>query len=444
MALISPVKTWDVRERQVDVTINNRRYNLDAGSRYPLPHGIDNDVMTSIITLALIDGVPEDRTLHTTPHELLTTAMLSSNGDYYKRLRTSLLRLFHATYMIRDGWFDAQRNKWTFESESFRFIDKVRYQEEQDLDDAEAHLTPQQPLVIVLSQDLVEQLQAGFVHLPDPNILKALRDAPARSLYHFLEGQRERHRREHREVPLELSFVLSDLAQLLALTATGTVRAGNVRRSLQDMGEALLAAKYLEALAFTGRGLAGRVTFTFPCQVLEAIADPALVGLLTQEGLAEASARQLALKFPNNIERGVRVFRIMLKTYQSRGRSVDNPRNLLAAAVRNPAKYEATMEVPEAAKPGPVPARGVPVLDPDVEEVATQREWDGLDREELAERFMGRVRLFNIRVTQDDVRTLLDLGVDLYELARRIVQAVALRQDGSLLLRQALAGELTP
>ncbi|MFD1734588.1 hypothetical protein ACFSC4_29800 [Deinococcus malanensis] len=35
MALISPVKTWDVRERQVDVTINNRRYNLDAGSRYP-------------------------------------------------------------------------------------------------------------------------------------------------------------------------------------------------------------------------------------------------------------------------------------------------------------------------------------------------------------------------------------------------------------------------
>ncbi|MDR6218936.1 replication initiator protein A [Deinococcus soli (ex Cha et al. 2016)] len=436
MGLIAANRTSKKTRRSVDVILGDRRYKLEASSSgHALPHGVDSDFLTAIFTLALESGIPDDNTLRTTPTELLRTAMITTGGRDYKRLRDSLLRIFHATYVIRDGWFDAEREKWTFKNETFRFIDKLSWEDEEDLN-AQAELTANGTLVIRLNEDVVKQLKAGYVHLPDPAVLKALRDAPSRALYHFLEAQRERERKDTGSLPGTLSFTLLGISNLLALDGDSeTPLAHNIRRDLRRMSEALHGAGCLKEAVLDGRGWNGNITFTFPDLEVQAVADPEKVDRLVEQGLLPASARQLALKFPDNVETGIRIFQSMVADYRRRGREPKDRRALLAAIVRTPDNYAQVKLLDLDDRPAPAvkpaaraaresAARESSEAYADEVEQKNRHEWDALDASTQVERFIRTVGHLKVKCPTADVTWLRAQGADLYTLQKAMTAAL--------------------
>ncbi|WP_157463904.1 replication initiator protein A [Deinococcus pimensis] len=437
MCLVLPVKTTRVKRREVDTVLRGRRYRLSVKTgEDALPHGIDNDVLTAIITLAIEYGLPEDNTIRTSGRELLKTAMFGGGGREHARLLASLLRLLNVTFVFGEGWYDAKRKRWKFERESFRFLEKVRWGDEES-ESGDVELRADAPLVIVLNTDLAEQLRAGHVYLPDPHIIRAVRDAPARSLYNFLEAHRERERLEHGVLPSSLTFELEPLAQILGIGLGSEMRSDVVRRKLGEMGSSLTSAGYLEGVSYDGRGLSANVTISFREEQVEKVLDESLVALLCAQGMNATSARHLALSYPENVRRGVAVFEVMMRQYARSGSRPRNPMGLLTLAIKNPEKYQQSTILEQGrggASVTSVAARAVDVVPLSVAEVEEEdarrereerTEWEALSVEGRVSRFVSRVSVLGVRCAQEDVALLGGAGYDLMGLWQELVRVKA-------------------
>jgi len=187
LGMIAATKRSALSTRRVDAIVGSRRYRVEAECMYGVPHGVDADVLLNIQTLFVLGGCQEDRTVTTTPYELLTLGRLGVSGASYTRLRESLRRLYGTSYFIRDGWYDATRKHWVYDNESFRLLDKLKYRDSESEDAlGESQREAGGTLTLVLSADLADQLREGHLRLNDQRILDALREPARRTLYRDL------------------------------------------------------------------------------------------------------------------------------------------------------------------------------------------------------------------------------------------------------------------
>ncbi|WP_412030564.1 replication initiator protein A [Deinococcus yunweiensis] len=109
--VISVQRSMPVTETswQVDYSIGDVMYRVQGNAFHGRPHGQDADVLLAIQTLFFRAGCPDNNSVEVTAAGLLALSGHARNGQYYTRLRDSLLRLWGVKWtMVRTLWDEKQ------------------------------------------------------------------------------------------------------------------------------------------------------------------------------------------------------------------------------------------------------------------------------------------------------------------------------------------------
>lgn len=314
-----------------EFAIDGRPYRVECAAPYGRPHGIDTDIILAIQTLFFRAGCPAHNWLHTTAYEVRSVAGLPDNGSSYKRLKESLKRLWGTGFVVGEGWFDAQRNRQVWSTDTLRYIERIRYHELDAEPEQLPGLDPSATLSIHLGEQLASSIRARHLQVLDGELLVQLEQPPARALYRLLEAHRVNAQGE-REMRLTVS--LEDWRLACGIQSE---RPELIRRALTPAHDELKAINYLTDAHVIGRGRKQQIEYVFA--EIDA-PDPALVELLIGVGLSRASASDLADKFGDRVETAVAFVR-----HRQTAARVKNPAGLVVDVLKNEEKYVLPEEV---------------------------------------------------------------------------------------------------
>ena len=312
---------------QVDYSIGDVMYRVQGSAFHGRPHGQDADVLLAIQTLFFRAGCPDNNSVEVTAAGLLSMSGHARNGQYYTRLRESLLRLWGVKWtMVRTLW-DERQGQHRGDTTATSLIAELRLVDQstgQHRPFEAREISEASPIEITLVPSFAASIRAGLFQILDGELLARLGQPQARSLYRVLQAHRVTG---DGSLASELSFALRDW-----LTACGLEdeRVDNAKRMLDLAHDRLRAEGYLHDVTFTGRGKAGQITYTFL-----AAPEPEAVELLLARGVTRPVAEALAADHPQRITPALRIIDERLKTGWK-------PRSLAASvvdAVRNPAKW---------------------------------------------------------------------------------------------------------
>ena len=314
--------TW-----QVDYAIGDVMYHVQGNAFYGRPHGQDADILLAIQTLFFRAGCPDDNSIQVMGSALLSMSGHPKTGQYYTRLRESLLRLWGVKWtMVRTRWDEKQeRHKGETTATSLiaelRLVDQATG-EHRPFETRE--LSEVSPIEITLIPSFAASIRAGLFQMLDAELLSKLGQPQARSLYRVLQAHRVT---EEGSLRSEFSFTLKDWFNACGLEAE---RTDNAKRMLDLAHERLKQEGYLHEVSYSGRGRAGKITYVF-----SAVPEPELVDQLLTRGITRPVAEALAADHPSRIKPALRVVDERLNTGWK-------PRSLAASivdAVRNPKKW---------------------------------------------------------------------------------------------------------
>ena len=312
---------------QVDYAIGDVMYRVHGNAFYGRPHGQDADVLLSIQTLFFRAGCPDTNSIEVMGSTLLTLSGHPKNGQYYSRLRESLLRLWGVKWtMVRTRW-DEKHSRHQGDTTATSLIAELRLVDQttgQHRPFEERELNESCPVEITLVPSFAASIRAGLFQILDGELLSRLGQPQARSLYRVLQA--------HRVMPDgslsgELILPLSDWLVACGLESE---RLDNAKRMLELAHERLKAEGYLHEVAFTGRGKSGQIRYAF-----SAAPEPEAVERLMERGVTRPVAEALAADHPERVVPA-------LKTIDERLSTGWKPRSLAASlvdAVRNPGKW---------------------------------------------------------------------------------------------------------
>jgi len=331
LGLIAAVRSSKQLERTSTVTVGGRRIEVKVGSLRGIPVGSDADIMLAIQTLYVLTGCPPDRTVRTTPYELLKLSTLGYGGKAYRRLREGIVRLAATHATIKDGWYDPVRGAWRSIINTFQFLDKFSYR---DLEVSGAEIEfdgDDSPLTFVLSSDVASSLLKGYLRLNDVRVLEELKEPSHRTLYRFFDA----HRLQPDGTVLgELRFETAVVAKLCGL---GT-RPDNVRRLLNDLCAELSRLKVLEHFEVIGQGAGTVWHLQFASSDSPEIQE--LISLLRANRCTPAVSEKLGRTYsPDAIRRAVRIARELEERGRHNNKPVRSLGGLTVSILENPDKY---------------------------------------------------------------------------------------------------------
>lgn len=312
---------------QVDYAIGEVMYRVNGNAFYGRPHGQDADILLAIQTLFFRAGCPDTNSIEVMGSTLLALSGHPKNGQYYSRLRDSLLRLWGVKWtMVRTRW-DEQRSRHQGDTTATSLIAELRLVDQstgQHRPFEERELSESCPIEITLVPSFAASIRAGLFQILDGELLSRLGQPQARSLYRVLQAHRVM---QDGSLSSELTLPLADW--LIACGLEGE-RTDNAKRMLELAHERLKSEGYLHQVAFTGRGRSGQVSYAF-----SAMPEPEVVERLTERGVTRPVAEALAADHPERVGAALNVIDERLGTGWK-------PRSLAASvvdAVRNPAKW---------------------------------------------------------------------------------------------------------
>lgn len=345
---------------QVDYEIGEVKYRVTGQAFNGRPHGQDADVLLAIQTLFFRAGCPDDNAVQVLGSALLNLSGHPKSGQYYVRLRESLLRLWGVKWtMVRTRWDEKQgrhRGDTTATSliAELRLVDQATG-EHRPFESRE--LSEISPIEITLVPSFAASIRAGLFQILDGELLSRLGQPQARSLYRVLQA--------HRIAPDgslvgEMTFPLGDWLSACGLEGE---RTDNAKRMLDLIHERLKQEGYLQDVSYSGRGRSGTISYEF-----FGSPEPELVDLLLDRGVTRPVAETLAADHPKRVQAALRVVDQRLNTGWK-------PRSLPASvvdAVRNPKKWG--YEAPDSPVKAPAKKKTVKTLDPEMEAPSDPRE----------------------------------------------------------------------
>lgn len=309
--------------------VDGQPYKVECIAPEGRPHGIDTDVVVAVETLYVRQGCPEDGWVHTTAFELRKLTGLPDNGENYNRIRNSLNRLWVTGFKVSQGIQEPTGRSWNVST--LRFIDELRYRENDNPVENIQVLDRKHNLHIKLGLHIAESIRQGYTSVLDGRILLQLEQPPARALYRMLEAHRitPGGKRESFTVKImdwkEACGVVSD-------------RPESIRRNLSPAHEELVAVNYLQEVKFEGRGSKQTITYVFAA---DNAPDPALVEMLIGMGFSRARATDTAQQYGDRVEEAVAFVRNRIKN----GYRVSNPAAMVFDYLRNEGKYVIPVQV---------------------------------------------------------------------------------------------------
>lgn len=315
----------------VEFAIDGRPFRVECAAPYGRPHGIDTDIILAIQTLFFRSGCPAHNWLHTTAYEIRGVAGLPDNGRTYQRLKESLKRLWGTGFVVGEGWYDAQRGRQVWSTDTLRYIERIRYHELDAEPEQLPGLDPSATLSIHLGEQLAGSIRARHLQVLDGDLLVQLEQPPARALYRLLEAHRT-DLQGQRQMVLQVN--LEDWRLACGIQSD---RPELVRRALAPAHEELRAINYLEDVEVTGRGRKQVIEYRFA--ELHA-PDPALVELLIGVGLSRVSASSLAAEHGERVE-----FAVAFVRSRQAAAKVKNPAGLAVDFLKNGDKYVLPQEL---------------------------------------------------------------------------------------------------
>lgn len=312
---------------QVDYAVGDVLYRVNGNAFHGRPHGQDADVLLAIQTMFFRAGCPDDNAIQVLASTLLSMSGHAKNGQYYSRLRESLLRLWGVKWtMVRTRW-DEKNNRHKGDTTATSLIAELRLVDQtggQYRPFEERELSEVSPLEITLVPSFAATIRAGLFQILDGELLSRLGQPQARSLYRVLQAHRVA---TDGSLASSLRFSLRDW--FIACGLEGE-RTDNVRRMLDLAHDRLKNEGYLTEVVYEGRGKSGTITYTFL-----AAPEPAVVERLLDRGVTRPVAEALAADHPQRVGAALRVIDERLGTGWK-------PRSLPASvvdAVRNPGKW---------------------------------------------------------------------------------------------------------
>ncbi|GGR19461.1 hypothetical protein GCM10008957_34960 [Deinococcus ruber] len=256
---------------------------------YLVPHGIDNDIMIGIQNMFLAAGCPTSNAVSDTANGYLRWAGLDTSGRYHKSLKESLMRLSHTNYHVERGWYTGKR----FQTVIFRHLHEIVF----DTPGPGGGFDRESRITVVLPTAIAESLRRGYIKPLDAQLLSALEQPSARTLYRLLDGSRIDPSQPDRRVDvLQMNLIAwGRRARILDLTPA------RIRRTLEAAHEELLGTRYLSSVEYAGRGVNTSITYVFAHAV--EVSDPAVYDRLTLSGVAPRMARELISKFGSDAVR---------------------------------------------------------------------------------------------------------------------------------------------
>ncbi|WP_156373042.1 replication initiator protein A [Deinococcus sp. Leaf326] len=343
----------------VEFAIDGRPYRVECAAPYGRPHGIDTDIILAIQTLFFRSGCPSHNWLHTTAYEVRSVAGLPDNGRTYQRLKEGLKRLWGTGFVVGEGWYDAQRDRQVWSTDTLRYIERIRYHEVDAEPEQLPGLDPSATLSIHLGEQLATSIRARHLQVLDGGLLIQLEQPPARALYRLLEAHRTGPQ-ERRQMTLRVN--LEDWRLACGIQSE---RPELVRRALAPAHEELRAINYLADVQIIGRGRKQEIEYSFA--ELNA-PDPAMVELLIGIGLSRVSATSLAADHGERVETAVAFVRSRQATAK-----VKNPAGLAVDFLKHEEKYILPANLSASVPPA---SHGEARLQLQVEEEATVRATD--------------------------------------------------------------------
>ncbi|GHG10510.1 hypothetical protein GCM10017783_23700 [Deinococcus piscis] len=330
---------------QVDYSIGEVMYRVQGNAFYGRPHGQDADVLLAIQTLFFRAGCPDNNSIQVMGSALLAMSGHPKTGQYYTRLRESLLRLWGVKWtMTRTRWDEKQeRHKGDTTATSLiaelRLVDQSTG-EHRPFETRE--LSEVSPIEITLIPSFAASIRAGLFQMLDAELLSRLGQPQARSLYRVLQAHRVS---SDGSLLTEITFAVKDWFNACGLEDE---RTDNAKRMLDLAHDRLKQEGYLHDVIYSGRGRAGKINYVFL-----AAPQPEMVDQLLERGITRPVAEALAADHPLRI-------RPALKVVDERLATGWKPRSLAASivdAIRNPKKWgyvasESAVKAPEKKKAG--------------------------------------------------------------------------------------------
>lgn len=298
-----------------------------ALAEYGVPHGVDNDVMTALITLFREQDDPEDGRMVSSAYNLLQLAGMDVNGAAYRLLRESLERLWTTSYQISRLWRDHRRGRYT--TVGLRIVHELEYTGSGD-----GEIDSDSALVITLAPALVNSIRAGFVRPMDPRLARLLKRRSTRAFYRLLDAKR----RDLNKPEQTVSFLQLSLLELKQICKIINEQPDKIRRSIEPAHQELLEIGYLKKVEYLGRGIKQQVAYTFNHQVTEEEPHFTFKTELEALGLKPLSLKNILGNLDTDeIRRRLAKAHLVLASYASPPR---NPASVAADVLKNPDKYE--------------------------------------------------------------------------------------------------------
>ncbi|GAA5533918.1 hypothetical protein Dalu01_02326 [Deinococcus aluminii] len=258
-----------------------------AGAGMQVPHGMDGDVLSAIMTLYYAQDHPSDRLVRTNIRELMRVAQVKQlDGKHYQIFKESLARLNRGAYSLKSAW--KRKGVAGRLDANFYILESVTgWQRDEPLIPGRE----EEDLVIGLSPHLAYSAASGYVLSTQPAVMRTLGSAAARGQYRLFEALRaDTEDPSHLNERLHLSAQeFSGYARLLG----GAQDAFRVRRIVEPALKQLHASGYLQRYEVIGRG-AG-LSFLLEFSGHGTVTDQRSVTRLGALGVTANIAQQLAL-----------------------------------------------------------------------------------------------------------------------------------------------------
>jgi len=440
-------QTYWERELMVDI-LGIQRISCKAGRDCAVPHGRDSDVVVGLVNAYIMQGMPENRTITLNVNELIRLSGLTVGGKMYAQVEESIERLYSVSYKMYDSWWDASRQNFTTSTLDFRIISRLH----RTLTTPQPNVgrfTGKSELVLTLSEEIAESIQAGHLRALDPAIYASLTQPLARTVYRTLEEMRApvghqpmaQYQVRLMDWGLHLGLFTSTAphpdkekerrnqgsAQPNAtLPPSKPPTATKVQRSLEPAHENLIAAGYLQEVEYHGRGQSLTVRYHF--NDLATMPHPKIVLELTTRGVTPARAVTLAQEFgEEHVAQAVAQF----DEIRARG-SLKNPGGMLSDLLANPSKYRVSDDVrpelkPAAPKQRPEPRPTVNTAKVTLELPNPAAEWAALTPEAAMTR--AKTLLGMLKLDEKDLKVFLQAtssgrlsGVQTYQVVDAVIK----------------------
>ena len=312
---------------QVDYSIGDVMYRVQGNAFYGRPHGQDADILLAIQTLFFRAGCPDDNSIQVMGSALLSMSGHPKTGQYYIRLRESLLRLWGVKWTLTRTCWDDKQDRHRGDTTATSLIAELRLVDQSTGEHRPfetRELSEVSPIEITLIPSFAASIRAGLFQMLDAELLSRLGQPQARSLYRVLQAHRIG---ADGSLLTEITFNVKDWFNACGLESE---RTDNAKRMLDLAHERLKLEGYLQDVTYSGRGRAGKINYLF-----SAAPQPEMVDELLERGISRPVAEALAADHPLRIQPALRIIDERLATGWK-------PRSLPAAivdAIRNPGKW---------------------------------------------------------------------------------------------------------